>query len=146
MPIPMIVDTDTASDDAVALIMALREPEVDVKAITIVAGNVPMEKGSRNARYTVELCEAGVPVFSSSGVTSGPRGFGYVIYVNPSEIDRATAAGPADSIVCGLVEGGYRGRIKSVRSADTYIPLGAAAEIVLMDEEQIVKGAQEVLR
>jgi hypothetical protein len=38
------------------------------------------------------LAEAGVPVFSSTGVTSGPRGFGYVIYVNPSEIDRATGA------------------------------------------------------
>jgi len=38
------------------------------------------------------LAEAGIPVFSSSGVTSGPRGFGYVVYVNPSEIDNATAA------------------------------------------------------
>ena len=66
MPVPMIVDTDTASDDAVALIMALREPEVDVKAITVVAGNVSMKKGSRNARYTVELCKAEVPVYEGA--------------------------------------------------------------------------------
>jgi purine nucleosidase len=58
----MIVDTDTASDDAVALIMALHAPEVEVKAITVVAGNVPVTRGSRNARYTVELCGASVPV------------------------------------------------------------------------------------
>ena len=38
------------------------------------------------------LAEAGVPVFSSSGVTSGPKGFGYVIYVQPSEVDNAMAA------------------------------------------------------
>jgi purine nucleosidase len=62
----MIIDTDTASDDAVALIMALREPEVDVKAITVVAGNVPVGQGSRNARYTVELCEAEVPVYEGA--------------------------------------------------------------------------------
>jgi len=62
VPTPMVIDTDTASDDAVALILALREPEVDVKAITVVAGNVPVEQGSRNARYTVELCGASVPV------------------------------------------------------------------------------------
>jgi purine nucleosidase len=62
MRIPMIVDTDTASDDAVALVMALRAPEVEVVAITVVAGNVPVERGSRNARYTVELCGADVPV------------------------------------------------------------------------------------
>lgn len=62
----MIVDTDTASDDAVALIMALRAPGVDVKAITVVAGNVPLLQGSRNARFTVELCESDVPVYEGA--------------------------------------------------------------------------------
>jgi len=57
-----VIDTDTASDDAVALIMALRSPDVEVVAITIVAGNVPTLQGSVNARYTVELCGASVPV------------------------------------------------------------------------------------
>jgi inosine-uridine nucleoside N-ribohydrolase len=41
---PILMDTDTASDDAVALIMALRSPSVEVKAITTVAGNVPVEQ------------------------------------------------------------------------------------------------------
>jgi len=62
MRTPMIVDTDTASDDAIALVMALREPAVEVVAITVVAGNVPLAQASRNARYTVELCGADVPV------------------------------------------------------------------------------------
>jgi purine nucleosidase len=66
MTTPMIVDTDTASDDAVALIMALREPAVDVVAITVVAGNVPLAQASRNARYTVELCDAEVPVYEGA--------------------------------------------------------------------------------
>ena len=66
MPVPMIIDTDTASDDAVALIMALRTPEVEVKAITIVAGNVNVQQGTRNARYTVELCDADVPVYEGA--------------------------------------------------------------------------------
>ncbi|WP_338011057.1 nucleoside hydrolase [Photorhabdus temperata] len=35
----LIIDTDTASDDAVALLMALREPSVFIEAITVVAGN-----------------------------------------------------------------------------------------------------------
>jgi purine nucleosidase len=59
----MLIDTDTASDDAVAILMALRHPEIHVEAITIVAGNVGVEQASRNARYTVELCESDVPVF-----------------------------------------------------------------------------------
>ena len=62
----MIVDTDTGSDDAVALIMALRAPDVDVRAITVVAGNVPLLQGSRNARYTAELCGSRAPVYEGA--------------------------------------------------------------------------------
>jgi purine nucleosidase len=66
VPQVLIVDTDTASDDAVALIMALRAPDAEVKAITVVAGNVELAQASRNARYTVELCGASVPVFEGA--------------------------------------------------------------------------------
>ena len=57
-----LIDTDTASDDAVALLMALRWPDVQVDAITIVAGNVPIEMGSRNAGTVVELCGKETPI------------------------------------------------------------------------------------
>lgn len=58
-----LIDTDTASDDAVALIMALRHPDVKVEAITVVSGNVPVDQGVKNALYTVELCGADTPVY-----------------------------------------------------------------------------------
>ena len=61
-----LIDTDTASDDAVALIMALRAPDVRVAAITVVAGNVNVHQATRNALYTVELCGAHVPVYSGA--------------------------------------------------------------------------------
>jgi len=57
------IDTDTASDDAVAILMALRWPDVHVEGISVVAGNVPVEMGGRNARYTVELCGRQTPVY-----------------------------------------------------------------------------------
>ncbi|HVO99263.1 MAG TPA: nucleoside hydrolase [Bryobacteraceae bacterium] len=59
----LLIDTDTASDDAVALIMALRSREVRVAAITTVAGNVPVEQATRNALYTAELCGASTPIY-----------------------------------------------------------------------------------
>ena len=62
MRTPLLIDTDTASDDAVALVMALRDPAFEVVAITVVAGNVALDQGSRNARFTVELCGASDPV------------------------------------------------------------------------------------
>src|SRR5580704_2327657 len=62
-PRKLLIDTDTASDDAVALIMALRSPDVSVLAITTVAGNVDIEQATQNALYTAELCGSNVPVF-----------------------------------------------------------------------------------
>jgi inosine-uridine nucleoside N-ribohydrolase len=58
-----LIDTDTASDDAVALIMALRSSNIRVLAITAVAGNVNVQQAARNALYTAELCGSSVPVF-----------------------------------------------------------------------------------
>ena len=44
--------------------MALRSPDVHVAAITVVAGNVPLEQATRNALYTAELCGSSVPVYA----------------------------------------------------------------------------------
>ncbi|HUS42691.1 MAG TPA: nucleoside hydrolase [Ilumatobacteraceae bacterium] len=51
----IVIDTDTASDDAVALVLAVREPSVDVRAVTVVAGNVPIDLAVRNAIVTLDL-------------------------------------------------------------------------------------------
>jgi len=66
VPRTFLIDTDTASDDAVALIMALGAPGIRVAAITTVAGNVDVQQATRNALYTVELCAAIVPVYSGA--------------------------------------------------------------------------------
>lgn len=58
MGIRMVIDTDTASDDAVAIVMALMHRDVDVEAITVVAGNVPLPMAVNNALLTVERCLA----------------------------------------------------------------------------------------
>jgi purine nucleosidase len=64
---PFLIDTDTASDDAVALLMALRDPSVDVVAITVVAGNVPLERAVQNALFTVErVGRTDVPVHAGA--------------------------------------------------------------------------------
>jgi purine nucleosidase len=51
----IVIDTDTASDDAIALLLAVRDPSVDVRAVTVVAGNVPLELAVRNAIITLDL-------------------------------------------------------------------------------------------
>lgn len=61
-----LIDTDTASDDAVALIMALRSREVRIAAITVVAGNVTVQQATSNALYTAELCGSDVPIYAGA--------------------------------------------------------------------------------
>jgi len=63
----IIIDTDMGADDAVAVMMALQHPDVQVEAITTVAGNVPVEQATRNALYVVELCRSTVPVYQGVG-------------------------------------------------------------------------------
>lgn len=55
MPQKIIIDTDPGQDDAVAILLALASPELEVLGITCVAGNVPLARTSRNARVVCEL-------------------------------------------------------------------------------------------
>ena len=57
----LLIDTDTASDDAVALLMALREPSVKVEAITTVAGNCAIEQCKINALICIEKANTYTP-------------------------------------------------------------------------------------
>jgi purine nucleosidase len=65
MTLPIIIDCDPGVDDAVMLMMALASDRLDVRAITTVAGNVPLRLTSRNARMMCQLMGRGdVPVYA----------------------------------------------------------------------------------
>ena len=51
----IIIDTDPGQDDAVAILLALASPEVEVLGITAVAGNVPLSLTQKNTRIVCEL-------------------------------------------------------------------------------------------
>jgi inosine-uridine nucleoside N-ribohydrolase len=51
----VVIDTDPGTDDALAILLALNSPELDVKALTVVAGNVVVEQGLENALKLVSL-------------------------------------------------------------------------------------------
>jgi purine nucleosidase len=55
MPQQIIIDTDPGQDDAVAILLALASPELEVLGITAVAGNVPLKLTEKNARKICEL-------------------------------------------------------------------------------------------
>jgi inosine-uridine nucleoside N-ribohydrolase len=66
-PTPIILDVDPGHDDAVAIMLACCAPELDLLAVTTVAGNVPLEKTTRNALRILSLIgHTGVPLASGA--------------------------------------------------------------------------------
>ena len=61
----LIIDTDTAGDDAFSILLALRQPGVTLEALTICNGNVPFDQQVENALITLEMARRGgsVPVY-----------------------------------------------------------------------------------
>ena len=60
----VIIDCDPGIDDALALLLALASPELDVAGITTVSGNVPADMGARNAKKVLRQADRQeVPVY-----------------------------------------------------------------------------------
>jgi purine nucleosidase len=53
--VPVIIDTDTAQDDCIAILIGLLDPRADLLAITMVAGNVGFEQQVANAQLTLNV-------------------------------------------------------------------------------------------
>lgn len=54
-PIPVIIDTDSAQDDCIAILLGLLDPAADLRAITMVAGNVSFAQQVANAHLTLNV-------------------------------------------------------------------------------------------
>jgi purine nucleosidase len=62
--IPLVIDTDTAQDDCVAILVGLLDPDADLRAITMVAGNVGFDAQVHNAWMTLNVADRlDVPVY-----------------------------------------------------------------------------------
>ncbi len=70
----ILIDTDPGIDDAIALLLALQCPDLDVVGITTVAGNVGLEQATRNAAGLLQLAErTDIPLhYGAAGPLSGP--------------------------------------------------------------------------
>jgi purine nucleosidase len=62
----VIIDTDPGADDAIALFLALASPELDVALVSVVGGNVGLDRTLRNARALVGLTGRRVPVVAGA--------------------------------------------------------------------------------
>src|ERR1019366_2161329 len=66
MTIPIILDCDTGTDDALAILLALASPELDVLAITVAGGNVGLDRTLANTLALTKLARSTVPVYQGA--------------------------------------------------------------------------------
>ncbi len=63
----VIIDADTGSDDAVALLMAYRNlAKENILGVTLVSGNVPLDQAVLNTIYVNELCGVDIPIYKGA--------------------------------------------------------------------------------
>ncbi len=111
-PFRVIIDTDPGVDDALALLLAMRSPELKIEAITPVAGNVPLDLTLPNALRMVEIAgRADIPVAAGARaplmrrlVTAtyahGENGLGGAVFPEPT---MKPVAAPAAEIIRQIV-------------------------------------------
>jgi len=76
-PIPCLHDCDPGHDDAIALLLALGNPAIDLRAVTTVAGNGSLERVTDNARRVLTL--AGAPAIPLAAGADAPLGGGALV-------------------------------------------------------------------
>lgn len=143
---PIVIDSDPGQDDAVAILMALAAPEIEVLAITTVAGNVPQPLVTNNALALVELAGTGTPVYQGC-VRPMLRELFTAEYVHgPTGIDGADLPAPTTVAVPGhgvdyLIE------VLLERDDVTLVPVGPLTNIAMaiVKEPSIVPRIREIL-
>ncbi len=59
----VIIDTDTGSDDAAALVLAATNEQTEILGVTVLYGNAALEDSAKNALMTLEVCGVEAPVY-----------------------------------------------------------------------------------
>ncbi len=145
---PVLLDVDPGIDDALAILLALSSPELSLEGITVVAGNVEVDVGLRNAHQILELAgPSEIPVARGAEaplvgrlVTSrhvhGDNGLGNVELPAPSGVPYAGTA--TDLIVSKIRE--HAGRI-------TLVPVGPLTNIaiVLKQHPELASDIKEIV-
>jgi inosine-uridine nucleoside N-ribohydrolase len=129
-PFRVIIDTDPGVDDALALLLAMRSPELKIEGITPVAGNVPLELGLPNALRMVEIAgRTDIPVapgakapllrhLVTATYAHGENGLGGTVFPEPKT---RPVAEPAAEFI-GRIVRKYPGEV-------TLIPIGPLTNI-----------------
>ena len=147
VPRRVIIDTDPGVDDALALLFALSSPELEVEAITVVAGNVRLQLALENALRMVQISgRTDIPVSAGAreplerslvtATSHGPNGLGGVEFPVPT-------IKPADKPATEVI----RTIVSSSPGEVSIISLGPLTNVasVLRNSPEVAKQIKEIV-
>ena len=129
MNLKLLIDTDTASDDAVALLLALRTPGVEV------------DQGVQNALYTVELAGKRTPVYAGR---TGTTHFGHAVHGNDGMGDIGLPLSGRDPAPGDAVDALER-LIRDAPDRYTLVTLGPLTNIAALLERGVAAMLRDVV-
>ncbi len=144
---PIILDVDMGVDDALAIMLALQSPEVELLGISTVFGNVPLNQATRNALQVLELMGRDeIPVYVGAGeplvrklvhaaAVHGESGLGDAVLPDPEML-------PAGNALDFLIEG-----IQARPGEVIVVATGPLTNLALVEKKQpgILDQARRVL-
>lgn len=133
MSIPIIIDCDPGHDDAIAILLALASPEVDLLGVTTVAGNSTLDKTTVNALKVLELCDRpDIPV-AAGAARPLVRDLVTAEHVHgKSGLDGPDLPQPAIEPIAGHAVDFLADRILGSPSPVTVVPVGPLTNIALL--------------
>ncbi|MEX2280768.1 MAG: nucleoside hydrolase [Acidimicrobiia bacterium] len=131
MTTPILIDCDPGHDDAIALMLAIASPQIDLRAITTVAGNTTLEKTTANAIRVLDLLGSDVPVAAGADRPL-VRELVVAEYVHgPTGLDGPTLLPPSRSPVEGHAVHLMARTLEAADTPVTLVPVGPLTNIAL---------------
>jgi pyrimidine-specific ribonucleoside hydrolase len=130
---PIILDGDPGHDDALAIALALASPELEVLAITTVAGNAPLDRTTRNALRVVTLLDrTSVPVAAGADRPLVRDPWVPVEFHGPSGLDGADLPDPAVEAVDASALELAAGILRGAETPVTLVATGPLTNVALL--------------
>ena len=133
MPTPVLIDCDPGHDDAMALLLALASPELDLLGVSTVHGNQTLDKTTANALRVLEFAGRGdVPVAAGADrpLTREPRVAAHVH--GETGLDGPDLPPPAGAPADAHAVDFLAERLRAARRPVTLIPIGPLTNVALL--------------
>ena len=148
-PKRIIIDTDPGVDDALAFLLALASPEIQLEALTTVQGNVTVEKATINALSVLELAKANhIPVVQgcSHPLIKTPHNSGEAVH-GASGIGKAILPEPKSKPVEGFAVDYLIERVLAEPNELSIFPIGPLTNIAyaIRKEPRFAKAVKELV-